>query len=95
MLETSLVAVPADAAAIIRKLGNGFDHVEATRERMQSRERMAARERMYARASDLEYDEDDPADIIAEILANMKKKQAAMEAASLLLDAEIADQPLN
>jgi hypothetical protein len=96
ILESSLVAVPADAAAIIRTLGSGFDHVEAVRARMESRERMATRERMHARASDLEtYDSDDPADIVAEIIDRVNKKHAAMEADSLLLDAEIADQSIN
>jgi phage head maturation protease len=98
LYEASLVGVPADIASAIRRAGGDIDadSVEDVRARMQSRERMASRTRMHARAADLQtYDETEPSDIIAEILANMKKKQAAMEAASLLLDAEIADQPLN
>jgi hypothetical protein len=100
LYEGSLVGVPADSLSAVRKVGGDTDahSVEATRARMESRERMAARERMHARATDLEtYDEGEPADIIAEILANMTAKQNAMEAESLLLDAEleIADQPLN
>jgi hypothetical protein len=94
LLEVSAVLIAADPSSVLRGLVTNHN-VEDTRARMESRERMAARGRMHGRASDLEYDEGNPADIIAEILANMKKKQAAMEAASLLLDAEIADQPLN
>jgi hypothetical protein len=81
ILETSLVAVPADAAALIRKLGNGFDHVEAARERMQSRERMAAR------ASGLETNDDD----VGEIIERVYQRHAEMVENSVLLDAEIAD----
>jgi phage head maturation protease len=93
LYEASLVGVPADIASAIRRADGdtNADSVEAVRVRMQSRERMAARSRMHARASDLEsYDDGD----VATIIDRVKAKQAAMEAASLLLDAEleIADQ---
>jgi phage head maturation protease len=94
LYEASLVGVPADIASAIRRAGGDIDADSVA----DVRERMAARERMHARAADLEtYDEGVPADIIAKIIDRVNAKQAAMEAASLLLDAEceIADQPLN
>jgi phage head maturation protease len=100
LYEGSLVGVPADILSAVRKVGGDpdADSVADVRARMESRERMATRSRMHARASDLEtYDKGEPADIVAEILANMTAKQKKMEEDSLLLDAEIeiADQPLN
>jgi Caudovirus prohead serine protease len=87
ILESSLVAIPADAAALIRKLGNGFDHVEA------ARERMAARSRMHAAAAESDSSDYDVAEIIERVIL----RHAEMEESSALLDAEleIADQALN
>jgi hypothetical protein len=92
LYEGSLVGVPADILSSVRKVGGDIDadSVEAVRARMESRERMAVRERMHARATDLQtYDDSEPADIIAEIIDRVNAKQAAMEAASLLLDADL------
>jgi hypothetical protein len=94
LYEASLVGVPADIASAIRKAGGDPDAGSVA----DVRARMAARGRMHARATDLQtYDDSDPADIIAEIIDRVNAKQAAMEAESLLLDAEleIADQSVN
>jgi hypothetical protein len=92
LLEVSAVLIAADAHSSMRGLVTNQHNIADTFARMQSRERM------HARATDLQtYDDSEPADIIAEIIDRVNAKQAAMEAASLLLDAEleIADQPLN
>jgi hypothetical protein len=91
LLEVSAVLIAADAHSSMRGLVTNHNIADACA-------RMQSRSRMHARASDLEtYDSDDPADIVVTIIDRVNKKHAAMEADSLLLDAEleITDQPLN
>jgi phage head maturation protease len=96
LYEASLVGVPADTAAAIRKLGNGSDfNVADTIARMEARQRMAGasevsdiRSRMRERASDLEYDDED----VSVIIDRIKARQKMHDEMQLLVDAEIGEQ---
>jgi hypothetical protein len=75
--------------SLIRK--HEFAGVEGTRHMAAgSLDPAQIRQRMEARATDLEYDEDDPASEVAKIIDRVKKQHAAMVASSGALDDELA-----
>ena len=75
----------AGALALMRK--HSFEKVESTRYMAESSlDPMLIRTRMEARGSDLDYDD---SDTLETILARVRRNQAKMEEASIMLDAEL------
>jgi hypothetical protein len=80
----------ADPLTLIRK--HDFAKVEDTRAMMESSlDPMMLRRSMESRTTTSEFDDDDPAVLVAKIMDNMNNAQREMELASILLDAEMDD----
>jgi hypothetical protein len=80
----------ADPLTLIRK--HDFAKVEDTRAMMESSlDPMDLRRSMESRTTTSDFDDDDPAVLVAKIMDSMNNAQRDMELASILLDAELDD----